>query len=180
MTGYYQNADATHEVLRHGWLLTGDIGQLDADGFLYITGRKKELIVTSSGKNIAPVYLESLLTQDPIILQAMVIGDGRSHLSALIVPNADVLQFELSQRGLGGLSHSEALVHSEILAVFQSRIDQRLAGVSHHEQIRKFTLLPRPFSIEAGELTPKLSLRRQTIAEHFSADIQSMYLHSGD
>ena len=102
------------------------------------------------------MYLESLLTQDPIILQAMVIGDGRSHLSALIVPNADVLQFELSHRGLGGLSHSEALVHSEILAVFQSRIDQRLTGVSHHEQIRKFTLLPRPFSIEAGELTPKL------------------------
>jgi long-chain acyl-CoA synthetase len=175
MTGYYQNADATRDVLRDGWLMTGDIGRLDADGFLYITGRKKELIVTSSGKNIAPVYLEGLLTQDPLMLQAMVIGDGRSYLSALIVPNADVLALELSQRGLGGLSVAEALVHPEILAVFQSRIDQRLAGVSHHEQIRKFTLLARPFSIEAGELTPKLSLRRQTIAEHYLTKIEAMY-----
>jgi len=180
MSGYLNEPELTAETIVDGWLMTGDIGRLDADGFLYITGRKKELIVTSSGKNIAPVYLESLLTQDPLILQAMVIGDGRSYLSALIVPNTDVLQFELSQRGLGGLPASEEIVHPEILAVFQSRIDQRLAGVSHHEQIRKFTLLARPFSIEAGELTPKLSLRRQTIAEHYRDEIEAMYQKADD
>src|SRR4029434_1152776 len=92
MAGYYRNPEATAEVLRDGWLATGDIGRLNDDGFLYITGRKKEILVTAGGKNIAPVYLESLLTEDPLILQAMVLGDGRSHLAALIVPNAALLK----------------------------------------------------------------------------------------
>src|SRR5207253_4608748 len=99
----------------------------------------------------------------------------RSYLTALIVPNADVLGFELSQRGLGGLSHAESLLHPDMLAVYRSRIDQRLAGVSPHEQVRKFTLLPRPLSIETGELTPKLSLRRQIIGENYKAQIEAMY-----
>ncbi|HMC10829.1 MAG TPA: AMP-dependent synthetase/ligase, partial [Pirellulaceae bacterium] len=174
MTGYYQNPQATADVLKGGWLATGDIGRLDADGFLYITGRKKEILVTSGGKNIAPVFLESLLTQDPLILQAMVIGDARSYLAALIVPNADVLKSELSRRGIVA-SHEAALAHPEILALYRARIDHQLAGVSPHEQVRKFTLLPRPFSIEAGELTPKLSLRRQTIGERYKAQIEAMY-----
>jgi len=175
MTGYYKNPQATDDVIRDGWLATGDIGRQDADGFLYITGRKKEILVTSSGKNIAPVYLEALLTEEPLILQAMIVGDGRSHLAALIVPNADALKFNLSQRGLGALSHEESLAHPETLAIFRSRIDQRLINVSPHEQVRKFTLLSRPFTIEAGELTPKLSLRRQTIAANYKAEIEFMY-----
>jgi long-chain acyl-CoA synthetase len=179
MSGYYQNAAATAEVLRDGWLATGDLGRFDADGFLYITGRKKEILVTSGGKNIAPVFLESLLTEDPLILQAMVVGDGRSHLAALIAPNADVLNFELSQRGIA-CSPAEALTHPEILALYRARIDRRLAGVSPHEQVRKFTLLPRAFSIEAGELTPKLSLRRKQIGERFAAEIEAMYAKAND
>jgi long-chain acyl-CoA synthetase len=175
MTGYYRNPAATAEVLHDGWLATGDLGRLDSDGFLYITGRKKEILVTSGGKNIAPVYLESLLTEDPLILQAMVVGDGRSCLAALIVPNADVLKHELSQRGLGNLSPEESLSHPEALALYRARIDQRLANVSPHEQVRKFTLLRTPFSIEAGELTPKLSLRRQTINQRYAAEIEAMY-----
>jgi len=166
-------------VIGDGWLATGDIGRQDADGFLYITGRKKEILVTSSGKNIAPVYLEALLTEDPLILQAMIIGDGRSHLAALIVPNTEVLKFQLSQRGLAGLSPEQALEHPESLALYRSRIDQRLVNVSPHEQVRKFTLLSRPFSIEAGELTPKLSLRRQTIMADYKAQIEAMYNSSG-
>jgi long-chain acyl-CoA synthetase len=179
MTGYYKNAQATGDVIGDGWLATGDIGRQDADGFLYITGRKKEILVTSSGKNIAPVYLEALLTEDPLILQAMIIGDGRSHLAALIVPNTEVLKFQLSQRGLAGLSPEQALEHPESLALYRSRIDQRLVNVSPHEQVRKFTLLSRPFSIEAGELTPKLSLRRQTIMADYKAQIEAMYNSSG-
>jgi long-chain acyl-CoA synthetase len=175
MTGYYQNPAATAEVLHDGWLATGDLGRLDDDGFLYITGRKKEILVTSGGKNIAPVYLESLLTEDPLILQAMVVGDGRSCLAALIVPNADVLSFELKQRGLGNLFPEESLSHPEVLAIYRARIDQRLTSVSPHEQVRKFTLLRSPFSIEAGELTPKLSLRRQTINQRYAAQIEAMY-----
>lgn len=175
MAGYYKNPQATSEVLHDGWLATGDLGRLDADGFLYITGRKKEILVTSGGKNIAPVYLEGLLTGDPLILQAMVVGDGRSHLAALIVPNMEALGKELAQRGIGPLSNEQAISHPETLALFRSCIDQRLADISPHEQVRKFALLPRPFSIEAGELTPKLSLRRQTIAANYKLQIEGMY-----
>jgi long-chain acyl-CoA synthetase len=180
MVGYYKNEPATAEVLHEGWLATGDLGRLDVDGFLYITGRKKEILVTSSGKNIAPVFLESLLVEDPLILQAMIVGDGRSHLTALIVPNLEVLRLELSQRGLDGLAAGEALGHPEVIAIFHSHIDQRLANVSHHEQVRRLTLLTRPFSIESGELTPKLSLRRHEIARHFAAEIEAMYAKAID
>jgi long-chain acyl-CoA synthetase len=175
MVGYYQNPQATAEVLKDGWLATGDLGRLDADGFLYITGRKKEILVTSGGKNIAPVYLESLLTEDRLILQAMVVGDGRSHLAALIVPNHDALRTEIVRRGITVTTPEKALRHPEILALYRDRIDQRLAGVSPHEQVRKFTLLSRSFSIENGELTPKLSLRRKEISAHFTAEIEAMY-----
>src|SRR5262249_27875962 len=94
MPGYYKNEQATKDVINDGWLATGDIGRQDADGLLYITGRKKEILVTLGGKNIAPVYLEGLLTEDPLILQAMIIGDGKPYLSALIVPNFDTLKIE--------------------------------------------------------------------------------------
>ena len=175
MLGYYENSQATAEVLKDGWLATGDLGRLDDDGFLYITGRKKEIIVTLGGKNIAPVYLESLLTQDPLILQAMIVGDGRPYLSALIIPNPDALKHEILNRGITVTSREKALIHPEILCLYQQRISERLAAVSHFEQVRKFTLLNRGFSIEAGELTPKLTLRRKEIAAHFAAEIEAMY-----
>lgn len=175
MPGYYENPAATAEVLRDGWLYTGDLGRLDDDGFLYITGRKKELIVTLGGKNIAPVFLESLLTQDPLILQAMVVGDGRPYLSALIVPNPDGLKHEILSRGITITSLDRVLIHPEVLYLYQQRIQEQLANVANYEQVRKFTLLPRGFSIEAGELTPKLTLRRKEIAAHFAAEIEGMY-----
>jgi long-chain acyl-CoA synthetase len=175
MAGYYENTEATKEVLRDDWLATGDLGRLDNDGFLYITGRKKEILVTSSGKNIAPVYLESLLTEEPLIAQAMVIGDGRSYLTALIVPHLDVLRREVETSGREGSHLDQLLTSPAVQALFAAKIDQRLSGVSPHEQVRKFTLLARPFSIEAGELTPKLSLRRQEILAHYASAIEAMY-----
>jgi long-chain acyl-CoA synthetase len=175
MRGYYANPAATAEVLNDGWLATGDLGRLDDDDYLYITGRKKEILVTLGGKNIAPVLLESLLTQDPLILQALVVGDGRPCLSALIVPNLEALRFHLMERSLGGLTDAEAIVHPEVLAIYRARIDTQLAGVSPYEQVRKFTLLPRAFSIEAGEMTAKLSLRRKEIEKHFAAEIAALY-----
>jgi long-chain acyl-CoA synthetase len=175
MQGYYDNPAATAEVLKDGWLYTGDIGRLDDEGFLYITGRKKEILVTSGGKNIAPVYLESLLTQDPLILQAMVVGDGRSCLSALIVPNPDALRLEIVQRGITVTSPEKTTRHPDVVALYRERIDQQLADVAPYEQVRRFTLLTRGFSIEAGELTPKLSLRRKEIEAHFGREIEAMY-----
>ena len=175
MVGYYENPQATAEVLKDGWLYTGDLGFLDADGFLTITGRKKEIIVTLGGKNIAPVYLESLLTQDPLILQALVIGDDRPCLAALVVPNHDVLAGELANLGVTVASREAVLTNPQVLAVFQRRIAERLKDVAPYEQVRAFALLPRPFTIEAGEMTAKLTLRRKVIEQHFAAEIETLY-----
>ncbi|HUG66460.1 MAG TPA: AMP-dependent synthetase/ligase [Pirellulaceae bacterium] len=175
MLGYFKNQIATDEAIRDGWLHTGDIGHLDEDGFLFITGRKKELIVTSGGKNIAPVYLESLLTQDPLIAQAVVIGNDRKYLVALIVPELAGLQAEMAKRGVD-LGNSEIDLHcDEVLALFEDRIASRLGCVSHYEQVKKFTLLDRGFTVESGELTPKLTLRRGHIYENCRDLIEAMY-----
>ncbi len=175
MVGYFDNPHATADVLKDGWLYTGDLGHLDGDNFLTITGRKKEILVTLGGKNIAPVYLESLLTQDPLILQALVIGDGRPCLSALIVPNLDVLKGELTRLGIGAATHGEVLSHPQVRALFERRIAERLVDVAPYEQVRAFALLPRSFTIEAGEMTAKLTLRRKVIEAHFNAEIETLY-----
>jgi long-chain acyl-CoA synthetase len=180
MPGYWKDPAATSEVIQDGWLRTGDLGRLDDEGFLYITGRKKEILVTAGGKNVAPVYLESLLCEDPLILQAMVVGDARNYLTALVVPNVELLARELAARGAELTSDGDALAHGATDSLYRERITQRLACVSHFEQVRKFTLLRRPFSIESGELTPKLSLRRREIEAHYAAEIAAMYASEKD
>jgi len=172
MQGYWKRPDATAETIRDGWLHTGDLGELDAEGYLRITGRKKELIVTAAGKNIAPVLLEALLTADPWIAQAMVIGDGRNFLTALIVPNVENLRADL---GPQWKSLEAAIVDPAIVANYEARIKKRLADVSHYEQVCKFRLIPRAFSIDSGELTPTLKLRRANIAKNFANEIEAMY-----
>jgi long-chain acyl-CoA synthetase len=175
MTGYYENPAATAEVLQDGWLLTGDLGRLDEDNFLYITGRKKEILVTLGGKNIAPVYLESLLTEDPLIVQALVVGDGRPCLAALVVPNFDLLDAEIAARGIAPLARDEALAHPEVRSLVHERIRWRLKDVAAYEQVQQVAILPRGFTIEQGEMTAKLSLRRKVIEQHFAAEIESLY-----
>ena len=123
MKGYWKQPQATAETIRDGWLHTGDLGRLDDEGFLWITGRKKELIVTASGKNIAPAYLERLICEDPLILQALIVGDRRNYLAVLVVPNADALKNEILARGIQLASREEALVHPEVLALYRKRID---------------------------------------------------------
>ncbi len=178
MLGYWNKPQATAEAIRDGWLHTGDLGELDADGFLRITGRKKEIIVTAAGKNVAPVYLEALLTEDPLIQQAMVLGDGRKFLTALIVPSPEALRAEIVARRIAVSSAAEALRHPQVLALYEERIRSRLAVVSHYEQVGRFVLLPRAFSIEEGELTPTLKLRRGVIQEHFAREIEALYVES--
>ena len=175
MAGYWRNPEATAEILHDGWLSTGDLGRVDEDGFVYITGRKKEILVTAGGKNIAPVYLESLLCEDPLIVQAMVLGDGQNYLTALIVPNPDTLKAEIIARRIWVTTPQQALAHAKVQALYRERIDQRLSCVSSYEQVRRFTLLDRGFTIEHGELTPKLSLRRKEIESHFAKEIEAMY-----
>jgi long-chain acyl-CoA synthetase len=175
MLGYWRKPDETAAAIRDGWLHTGDYGELDEGGFLTVTGRKKELIVTAGGKNIAPVFLESLLAESPLVHQSIIIGDGRKFLSALIVPNPDKLRSEIIARQIPVTSAAEALVHPRVLELYREQIDQRLACAADCEQIRKFALLRRGFTVEQEELTPTLKLRRSVIQEHFAAEIEAIY-----
>lgn len=176
MVGYWNNPTATAEAITDGWLHTGDLGELDSEGYLKITGRKKELIVTSAGKNIAPVYLESLLKADPLFMQVVVIGDRRKFLTALIVPGIDFLQAWAKAQKLEWTTTAEMLHHPRVRQHYAERIQTLLKDVSHNEQIRNFALLERPFSVESDELTLTLKLRRSIIAKNYSNEIEEMYV----
>jgi long-chain acyl-CoA synthetase len=176
MLGYWKQPQATADTIdAEGWLRTGDMGHLDEDGFLWITGRKKELIVTAAGKNIAPAYLERLLAEDPLILQALIVGDRRNYLAALVVPNVEALNHELAAQGVAPIPPEELLVHPRVRQVYRERIDARLAVVAHCEQIGRFALLARSFTVEHDELTPTLKLRRSVVQQHFAREIEALY-----
>ena len=175
MLGYWQDDAATHDVVRDGWFHTGDLGGVDEDGYLAIGGRKKEICVLSTGKNVAPTWIESLLSASPFIEQVAVVGDGRSHLAALIVPCADVLRAEIRSRRICVWSRRRALRHPRVREIYAAEVARLLAGCAQEEQVHAFALLGRGFEVERGELTPKLSLRRNVIAEHFRDEIEAMY-----
>jgi long-chain acyl-CoA synthetase len=174
MVGYWNMPEDTAQTIRDGWLHTGDLGCLE-DGFLKITGRKKELIVTAGGKNIAPTYIESLLTEDPLIIQAIVVGDARNYLTALIVPDPDNLKAEILKRRIMVFTAAQALAHPKVKAIYEERIKERLKDVSHAEQVQKFTLLSRGWTPDSGEMTFKLSLKRDVILQNFAKEIEAMY-----
>ncbi len=176
MAGYYNREDETREVIdQDGWLHTGDVVEIDADGFIKITDRKKEIIVLSGGKNISPAYLETRLSKDPYIAQACVIGDRRKHLAALLVPNFENLAEQMQCPDLAGLAHEELVVHPKFRELFQARMREFNKPLSDVEAIADFKLIAQPFSQENGELTPTLKLRRRIVQEHYSGEIESMY-----
>jgi long-chain acyl-CoA synthetase len=173
MKGYWKNPRATAEAIRDGWLYTGDLGELDADGFLTITGRKKELLVLSSGKKVVPSQIEGMLLADPCFDQVMVCGEGKHYLAALVVPNWDNLRRE----GLD-VDHDaaeELCERADVIATLRKRIDTALAELAGWEQIKRFAVLPRPFSAAAEELTVSLKLRRSVILERHGKRIQALY-----
>lgn len=174
MLGYWNDPDATAEALRDGWLHTGDLGSLDADGFLTITGRKKELIVLATGKNVAPSRVEALLGASPWIEQACVLGDGTKGLRALLVPNPERLRAEIKRRRLWVFSKRGALNHKAIRALYREEINARLADAAKEEQVHSFALIDRGFDQARGEMTAKLSLRRDAIAAGFSRELQRL------
>ncbi|HUS40881.1 MAG TPA: AMP-dependent synthetase/ligase [Pirellulales bacterium] len=175
MQGYYKKPEATKAVIQDGWFYTGDLGRLDDDGALWITGRKKEIIVLATGKNIAPIAIESRLTTDPLIIQALVVGDNRKYLTALIVPDPDALKAEIRRRGIRVYSRKQALNHPQILDIYEGRIQQQLSTLSKTEQIQKFKLMNRGFTIESGEMTPTLKLKRNLIIQNCAALIEGLY-----
>jgi len=173
MKGYWKQPDATKACIdADGWFHTGDMGRLDGEGFLYITGRKKELIVLSNGKKVAPTEVEALLQQEPAIEQAVVHGDTKSFLTALIVPNWARVRKALPE--VQG-SDEDLVKDKRILQFFQQRIDALLANLSPWEQVKRFILRPKPFTPETGELTVSLKLKREVIFKNHAADWERLY-----
>jgi len=162
--GYYKEAEATAAVLKDGWLHSGDLGKLDRSGFLHITGRKKDIIITAGGKNIAPKNIESALKNQRLVGEAVVVGDRRPYLTALLTLDEEAI----AERPT---AHDDPSVKAEIDEAIR-RINSDLAQV---ETIKKYTILPRPFSVEKGELTPTLKVKRAKVNEAFADTIESMY-----
>lgn len=178
--GYWRNESATREVLdADGWLSTGDIGELDDEGFLRITGRKKELIVTAAGKNVAPAPLEDQLRSHELISQAVVIGDARPFVSALVAIDPAVLADWSAAHGLADVPAEEVLASDALRAAVQEAVDHANRSVSRAESIRTFVVLPHDLTIEAGELTPTLKVRRAVVAQTYAAQIEAMYAGHG-
>lgn len=180
MPGYWRDEAATAEVLRNGWFHTGDLGEWTDQGHLVIVGRKKELLALSTGKKVAPSAIEAILTASPLIEQAMIVGDGQSHIAALIVPNPVRLRWEIRQRRLWVWSKRRAVTHPKIVELYRQEIGERLAHLAASHQVRDFVILTRGFTIETGELTTKLSLRRSVIERNFAREIASLYSSRGN
>ena len=174
MQGYWNNVDATNEAIRDGWLHTGDIGEIDADGYLRITDRKKDIIVNSGGDNIAPQRIEGMLTLQPEIAQAMVFGDRRPHIVALVVPDETFAQAWAEERGMAA-----ALDRLVAVQDFQDAVGAAVARVNHElsvvERVRRFTLATAPFTVENELLTPTLKIRRHKIVDIYRGDLDALY-----
>ncbi len=176
MKGYFNKPDDTKATFTaDGWFMTGDIGRLDERGCLYITDRKKDIIITAGGKNVAPQNIENTLVTDPFIEQAVVIGEGRKYLSALIIPNFSELISYAKNQGIPFDDKADLIRKPEIVSFFDEKIKTLMKDYARVEQIRKFTLLPREFSIESGELTPTLKIKRKIINQNFAGEIEAMY-----
>jgi long-chain acyl-CoA synthetase len=177
MKGYWREPEATAATIRDGWLHTGDLGSLDADGFLSITGRKKDLMVLSNGKKVAPTHLEGLLIADPCIDQAVVCGEGRNFLTALLVPHwGNVIEALRAEGGPVPKADLETLAeHPAVQALLEKRVRAALADLSRMEQIKKFLVLPRPFSVEADEMTVSLKLRRNVVLAKYAERLGALY-----
>ncbi|MBR9978349.1 MAG: long-chain fatty acid--CoA ligase [Bacteroidetes bacterium] len=176
MKGYYNDRKATEEAIdKEGWLHTGDIGMMDEKGMLYITDRKKHLFVSSGGKNIAPQPIESLFAGNEYIDQFVLIGDRRMFLSALIVPDFDALKEYADAHGIPYKDYAELVRHSEINRLIEQTIQGTQKDLANYEKVRRFTLLDQPFSIENGQMTPSMKLRRKAIEERYGDLIESMY-----
>jgi long-chain acyl-CoA synthetase len=170
--GYYGDAEATREALgEDGWFRTGDIGEVDADGFLRITDRKKDLIATAGGKKIAPQNIERLLQACPLISHALIVGDRRPYITALIALNDEEVAAWAHTRGLGGELRGSAQLKKEL----QTVVDEANSRLGRPEQIKRFAILPRDFSAEEGEVTPTLKLKRRICEEHFATEIEALY-----
>jgi long-chain acyl-CoA synthetase len=173
--GYYKDPAATAETIVDGWLHTGDLGELDADGYLRITGRKKDIIITAGGKNITPGNLEAEIKQSPLVSQCVVVGDRRPYLAALVtLDSEEVAKLAAGDPAFGGDERAWAASPRirALIAEHVERINERFARV---EQVKRFAILPHDLSQEGGELTPTLKVKRAVVADKYAAEIAALY-----
>jgi len=176
MKGYWQNDAANAEVFTNdNYFKSGDLGKLDEEGYLYITGRKKELIVTAGGKNVAPAVLEDRLRANPLISQCMVVGDNKPFIAALVTLDPDSIKPWAVANKKEGASIADLTKDPTLLAVIQTAVDEANKAVSRAESIRKFTVLPVDFTIPGGQLTAKLSVKRHVVAQQFAREIDELF-----
>ena len=175
MQGYYKNKKETEETIKDGWLYTGDIGVFDAEGFLIITDRKKHLFKTSGGKYIAPTPIENMFLASKYIDQFVLIGDRRMFVSALIVPDYEALKEYADANRIQYKSIDELVEMKQIYELLDKELDQFQKKLSNFERVRKFAILDKPFTIETGELTPSLKIKRKVVEERYKDLIEDMY-----
>ncbi|WP_431979737.1 AMP-dependent synthetase/ligase [Streptomyces qinglanensis] len=174
-TGYWNNQQATDEALADGWFHTGDLGTLDADGYLTITGRKKEILVTAGGKNVAPAVIEDRIRAHALVAECMVVGDGRPFVGALLTVDEEFLPRWAAEHGKEQLAHEELLADPELLAELQTAVDEGNKAVSKAESVRKFRVLREQFTEDSGHVTPSLKLKRGVVAKDFADEIEALY-----
>ncbi|OBI52183.1 long-chain fatty acid--CoA ligase [Mycobacterium kyorinense] len=173
---YWRNEQATADAMADGWFKTGDLGAIDEDGFLTITGRKKEIIVTAGGKNVAPAVLEDQLRAHPLISQAMVVGDAKPFIGALITIDPEAFEgWKQRNSKAAGTSVGDLVTDPDLVAEVDAAVKQANLAVSHAESIRKFRILPVDFTEDTGELTPTMKVKRKVVAEKFAEDIEAIY-----
>jgi len=170
MKGYYKNGARPNEIFVNGWLRTGDFGEIDESGFLKITGRKKEIIVLSTGKNVSPQGIKEKLNQSEFIYQSMVIGDGQKSIAALIVPDFDNLK-----RVFNGENKESLLKSEEVKKFFQKEIDKQLEDFTHYERVRQFILIEAPFTTENGLLTSSLKPNRNRVLNKYKKEVEGIF-----
>jgi long-chain acyl-CoA synthetase len=173
--GYHNNDEATQGAIQDGWFHTGDIGELDEDGYLKITGRKKELLVTAGGKNVAPAALEDRLRAHPLISQCIVVGDQKPFIGALLTLDAEMYPAWAKNNGVAGVSFAQARTNEVVLAELQKAVDDANKSVSKAESIRKFAVLEGDFTEENGYLTPSLKLKRNVVMKDFHDEVEALY-----
>ena len=175
LRGYHDNESATADAIRDGWFSTGDLGELDEDGYLKITGRKKEILVTAGGKNVAPGVLEDRLRAHPLISQCLVVGDGKPFIAALVTIDEEMLPGWAANNGLGALTIEQARTNETVLAEIQGAVDEANKAVSKAESIRKFSVLAEDFTEDNGTLTPSMKLKRNVIMRDFEDEVEGLY-----
>jgi long-chain acyl-CoA synthetase len=175
MAGYYNKPAATADALKDGWFHTGDVGTLDADGYLSITDRKKDLLVTSGGKKVAPQPIETVLKRSPLVSEAIILGERRKFIAALIIPDFPALERRLRELGRPPASRDELVTRDDVLALYQELVDALNRDLSQFERIKKIALLPTELTIESGELTPSLKVKRKVVQERWREVIERIY-----